>query len=261
MRTKLILFTFILCINTSIAQVRVGINTDSPQETLDVDGNIVFRGPIRVGGSDTSPGDCGEPGQYLVGQSDGTAKWTTLNIPKVKKGNYYLYSTFLQDDQKGVIIPEGSAPEGTTVQKGESINDWYIMEGLTMDIEVPEIIPSTEETKALNTISASFQTESMSTEAGGVIAIGLFIDGELELAGSTMIIGGGYANPTQTIYLRSMIEDISGGTHKIQVGAKRLHSTETAPIAVGVNIPEATSISPFMMQSALVLDILSLDVE
>nr|WP_315031708.1 hypothetical protein [uncultured Chryseobacterium sp.] len=71
---------------------RVGINTLSPQETLDVNGGIQLRNNIRLGGSDSSQGDAGKPGQVLVSQGENKpAKWVDVSELMVNKSPIYAF--------------------------------------------------------------------------------------------------------------------------------------------------------------------------
>ncbi|MGN7863651.1 hypothetical protein [Chryseobacterium sp. 22458] len=57
----------------------VGINTVTPKKTLHVNGSLQVTNEFNVGGSDTTVGSAGSPGQVLVSQGAGTPPaWNTL---------------------------------------------------------------------------------------------------------------------------------------------------------------------------------------
>lgn len=68
----------------------VGINTDKPQKTLHIRGNVQFTKDLRVGGTANTVGDPGEVGQVLVSQGKNKApKWVT---PKTLQTLPYIIS-------------------------------------------------------------------------------------------------------------------------------------------------------------------------
>ncbi len=68
-----------------ISNAQVGINTETPQADLHVEGSIQLTKELRTGGDAVTAGDAGNQGQFLTSQGEGTAPtWITpdeINIP------------------------------------------------------------------------------------------------------------------------------------------------------------------------------------
>lgn len=70
------IFTFI----SSISFSQVGINTQTPQKTLHVNGTLQLTNELNVGGTSSTTGSAGYSGQVLTSQGDGVPPiWQTLD--------------------------------------------------------------------------------------------------------------------------------------------------------------------------------------
>lgn len=85
----------------------------------------------------------GLDGQFLM--SNGTGKypeWTTLNIPKVQTGDFYLHSSTVKTDLNGVDLPLTAnyyeKYEEDLILNGTSKN-WVEIKGLETKINIPDI--------------------------------------------------------------------------------------------------------------------------
>lgn len=75
---KSLLFIHVLISSISFSQV--GINTETPQKTLHVNGDLQLTRELNVGGNSTTVGSPGNSGQVLVSQGVGLAPvWQTLD--------------------------------------------------------------------------------------------------------------------------------------------------------------------------------------
>lgn len=94
-------------------------------------------------------------------QSKGNNKdpeWTTIKFPIVKKGEYYLYSASIKDDNVGCILSDITYNYMTYQEKAAfSGNVWTIIDGLTTVIDLPEVSNAPPDRPA-NKISIVFET-------------------------------------------------------------------------------------------------------
>lgn len=90
----------------SLAQV--GINTESPQSALDVNGNIQIRQEFRINGNP------GLPGQIYFSQGPSTIpQWKSANVSFLEDGQYQLVNTYAKSDQIGIDWVGTQAPINT----------------------------------------------------------------------------------------------------------------------------------------------------
>lgn len=74
------LLLFIFTISYSILFGQVGINTNTPQKTLHVNGSIQISNELNVGGDGTTQGNSGTSGQALISQGSGKAPiWSSIS--------------------------------------------------------------------------------------------------------------------------------------------------------------------------------------
>lgn len=82
----------------SNAQVgNVGVNTETPQSRLDVNGSIQLRNELQVNGT------AGTAGQVYFSQGNAALNdWKPVNIPFLEDGQYQLVNTYAKRDQLGI---------------------------------------------------------------------------------------------------------------------------------------------------------------
>lgn len=84
-----------LYLSSTLAQV--GINTETPQSALDVNGSIQLRHELRVKGT------AGQPGEIYFSRGNiNDPQWIGVNIPFVEEGQYQLVNTYAKSDQLGI---------------------------------------------------------------------------------------------------------------------------------------------------------------
>jgi len=80
------IFTFLLLLS-NLGFGQLGINIENPQAMVHVAGDVQVTNSITVGGDETTAGDAGKKGAFLMSQGEGeSAIWATplsLNIPYV----------------------------------------------------------------------------------------------------------------------------------------------------------------------------------
>lgn len=94
--TKL-LWSCVSAIFFSSALAQVGINTSTPQSTLDVNGSIQLRDELRINGSAGAPGEI-----YFSRGISNDPQWATVNVPFLEDGQYQLVNTYAISDEVGI---------------------------------------------------------------------------------------------------------------------------------------------------------------
>lgn len=132
------LFTLGFMLSVVISYAQIGIETDTPQSELDVNGSIQFRGELKVGGNQTMDPDFGELAQAITSEGEGDApKWRKLKVPFLEDEQYQLINSYGSLDRVGISFPTGGATGGTTSSINESLNtNWSVIDGLSVNVEV-----------------------------------------------------------------------------------------------------------------------------
>ncbi|MDU1906237.1 MAG: hypothetical protein E6772_15820 [Dysgonomonas sp.] len=136
---------------------QVGINTEKPTSSLDVNGSVRITDNLLVGGDDNTLGSAGIAGQVLISKGGGaTPEWQTVTgVPIPINGNWYLLNSLSRVDMKGglrfipseysgstaypqnyMIYRRDTYPQGTwSVDGGTSLKKlWKEFEDFTIDI-------------------------------------------------------------------------------------------------------------------------------
>ncbi|WP_449388685.1 hypothetical protein [Chryseobacterium lineare] len=248
---------------------QVGIKTDAPNATLDVNGATTLRKELRVGGTSTQVGNPGLNGQVLVSQGEGLPPiWKSLNVPLVEAGQYKLTNSYLFSDQVGITtFPNDS--NGTVYKNnvGDDINDtntglWVKLGALSNAIEIKN---------GNNRIAYQFQTgvemrsPTPAISENVTFACGIFRNGKLvavraDKVSSTNNVG---KNGLQDyIFTLNYTEkDVAIGTHQIEVACRKIISSNTgSAFSIGRNLANQTSdpyiSNPFILESEFKMDII-----
>lgn len=81
---------------------QVGVNTESPTSTLDVNGSLRISNNLLAGGDENTPGSAGSDGQFLISKGAGLApEWQTVTTPVPNTGDWYLLGSLSRVDTKG----------------------------------------------------------------------------------------------------------------------------------------------------------------
>lgn len=96
---------------------------------------------------------------YLQSKGDSKApEWTTIKFPIVKRGEYYMYSASIKDDNIGFITSDTTFYYPMYQEKGPLVDTlWNIIDGLTTDLYLPEI-KNPPSDRPVNKVSLVFET-------------------------------------------------------------------------------------------------------
>lgn len=246
---------FLVLSYLSIAQV--GINTNSPNATLDVNGDLSVRGKIYTGGTEGSLGDPGVTGQVLVSQGPGLPpKWLTLNIPEIEQ-NYYLIYNNTFEDTTGVSFSSTENTGNSIYTRGtllSSLTSWKKIPGMTQTFEV-----YSTQNKTYFTFETVVQmaTTSQNNMLDAIdFACGIFIDGKLQAVRVNTVEqpSSAYA-PFRTITMLQIAENLSVGTHNVDVACTRRQSYSTS-VTLGIGRAVQTeNLNNFMAKSTLKVEV------
>ncbi|UKB84282.1 hypothetical protein LF887_01120 [Chryseobacterium sp. MEBOG06] len=177
---KKIVFVISLVLVAGV-KAQVGINTPSPTNMLDVNGDLNINKELRTGGTDVLKGSAGTAGDILHNNSTLTANdWKTIKIAD-GQGSMSVFSINTVADNTGITF---SGNNGLTnpYSDGEALGtNWTVL---------PQATDSFSVTNGTNKATFSFQTTVQKTGTNSAtFACGIFIDNKLRAVRTDVLLG------------------------------------------------------------------------
>lgn len=252
--------TYLIFSISSLVFSQVGIGTKIPQSSLDVNGNIMLREELKVGGTKTVDGSSGNYNDILVSQGDGnTPLWKSSKVGFYEEGEYRTTSSFITTSESGLIYSSSQNDGITTSLLGE-----LLVTSPSIWKELPNLSTKFSVDDPKNKINIMFQTGIESGNIGSTsdqnikFMCGIFIDNILVALRADQIDGIRYKNSNnQSIYtLNYTVNDVTTGEHTLKVGCRRISSTSgtNVSLAIGQGLDNSVANS-FMLQSVLKFDV------
>ncbi len=262
MKNFFTLFTFLCCLFYSHAQV--GINTDSPQSNLDVNGDLTLRKELRLGGTPTAVGNPGQYGQVLFSQENSHQPvWKFVDVPFLEEGQIQLKYSYAESDETGIQFPTGAGDNDDISVIGEPLNNtWTEIPGLQTEIKVK---------KPVNKVSFFFQSgiempNTYDAESSNYYYVrytcGLFLNDELIAVRADQIEGVNNKNAkNQSVFTLSYVmTDLPvADDHVLKVACRKIRTNSGGnyELAIGRSLSSGTQIANnFMLSSNLKVDVM-----
>ncbi|KFF08233.1 hypothetical protein [Chryseobacterium luteum] len=241
---------------------QVGINTDSPKSTLDVNGDLNLRNKIVVLNVTDNTLSQGNNDQLLVSQGEGYPPiWKSLRIPEYEPNKFYLIFNNSFSDKTGVKFTNSEqssiVSKNTAFVKGADISNlpgFKRITGLTQPISV-----FSTESKTyfqFETVVQANLPVNGTPDISIDYACGIFVDNKLVNLRQRNLKASSASNTFITHNQIGIISNLSKGTHTVSVACSRLGSYRTAAdivLAIGTNA--STNINSFITQSSLKVDV------
>ncbi len=261
MQNYLILMLFFLCYLNTNAQV--GIETQSPQTALDVNGDLTLRKELRLKGTSSTAGNPGQDGQVLFSQ-DGSNEpmWKFVNVPFLEEGQIQLKYSYAVVDEVGIQFSTGAGDLDDVSSLGETLsNAWTEIPGMETEIDV---------NRPVNRVALMFQSgvempntyNSENTSKYFVrYTCGVFMNDELVALRGDQINGINNKNTkNQGIYTLSYIlSDVEVGTHTLKVACRKIRTNSGGDYALAIGAPLNTGTNVannFMLSSNFKIDVM-----
>jgi|GEM_PF-1908952 hypothetical protein len=190
MNTKNILGLILLLFTQIVYAQKVGINTDTPLTTLDVNGAIQVRKDIKLGGSAGTSGSPGGVGQAFTSQGAGKSPvWSPMGID-VSMGFGITQSISLSDRVGVKYLSEDDittlGAEYLEDSELSTANGWTEITGLRTEIR-----PAKSKNKVVIALQTIAQALANAHLADAEFAIGIFVDGKLKSVRPVNVFGSG----------------------------------------------------------------------
>lgn len=241
---------------------QIGIKTESPKSTLDVNGDTNLRGKLAVLDVTENKLSEGTDTQVLVSQGEGYPPiWKTLRIPEYEPNKFYLIFNNSFSDETGVSFT--SADESTITSRSTTFTKNNTYTNFTKFKKIPGL---TQTINVYSTISkAYFQFETVvqatfsaagSTDSSIDYACGIFVDDRLINLRQGNLKASSASNPFLTHNQIGLVENLAKGSHTVTVSCSRLDSYNVANGTVlGIGKAVASNIDSFISQSSLKVDV------
>ncbi|MDU1906236.1 MAG: hypothetical protein E6772_15815 [Dysgonomonas sp.] len=200
MDKKNIILGAILLLSTHISYAQsVGINTENPQTTLDVNGAIQVRKEIKLGNAEGVAGSPGSVGYGFASQGVGkNPVWAPLTTIQPPTGLGITQSFVLNDSDGARFLRTYSdtnfSPEFLEDSGLNTANGWVELSNLKA-----EVIPTSPVNRLVITLQTVGQS-SLSIDVDAVFAVGVFLDGKLKCVRPLQVMGSDYAFATGTLF-------------------------------------------------------------
>lgn len=243
-----------------LISAQIGIKTESPKATLDVNGNMNLRGKLSVLANNNTIFE-GSNDQVLVSQGEGYPPiWKSLRIPDYEKNKFFLIYNNSFSDKTGITFISTEVPSNASTLSAlfvkntpfNSLSSFKKITALSQQFEA-----YSEQSKVYfqfeTVVQGTFDANS-NPDSAIDYACGIFIDDKLANMRLRNIKASSATNTFITHNQIGMAENLSKGTHSISVACTRLKSyNSTAKLGIGVNV--ADNINNFITQSSLRIDV------
>ncbi|ROH95803.1 hypothetical protein [Chryseobacterium daecheongense] len=260
-------YYFVIGLFSAYAHGQVGIGTNAPNATLDVNGKTTLRKELRVGGTSVQAGNAGLNGQVLVSQGEGLSpEWKSLNVSFMEEGQYKLINSYLSSDQTGITTLSNGI-SGDNVYKnnvGDNITDtskgaWNKIAGLENNFIIKN---------GKNRLTYQFQTgvemkaPSATTSQNISFTCGVFRNGQLVAVRPDKISSN---NNSEKAGIQDYIftlnyteQNVPIGNQKVEVACRKIDtSSPNTEFAIGRNVSDANTVSnAFSLESMIKIDVI-----
>jgi len=243
---------------SALTQAQVGVDTRTPQSSLDVNGDFGLRKRIFLDNNNVE--SKGTKEQILVSQGEGLPPtWKSLRIPEYEPNKFYLIFNDSFSDQIGIQIAPNN---NSSVNVSTELIDGALLSDLKLKgfNEIPGLAKSFNVNSKSSKVYFQFETvvqQNNSTSTNGEnikYTCGIFVDGKLKSARINTIYTSSSASTFLTHTQIGGTSNLTLGSHSINIACAKL-SGSTRDLAIGRNVDAVKNINTFMAQSSLKVDV------
>ncbi|MGV4415252.1 hypothetical protein [Chryseobacterium sp. T1] len=253
---KKIFVVLTLLVLTSLKS-QVGINTDSPEKMLDINGTVGTRKELRIAGTSSEKGNAGTAGQLFKRQDIegvGSDSWKTVQIAD-GTGSLSLFYLNTLTDTSGITYTE-SKPRGVK----------YYLDASDADSrDIPNLVDSFNVTRTDNKSKAvvSFQTtvqiSTRSPDAQASFACGVFLnkdDEGFKLKAVRTDAVDGMTGSFKIYNLNATFDGLQKGSYKVKIACfNRILTGSNTVLGIGAPV-DTNTLNADMAQSTITTSVL-----
>ncbi|MFC3160342.1 hypothetical protein SAMN05443633_102345 [Chryseobacterium arachidis] len=226
---------------------QVGINTNTPVNMLDINGDLNVRKELRIGGTNTVKGSAGAAGTIFHNTTGlNVNDWKDI---KVADGltSMSLFSMNTLEDKTGVSF---SGSDGATLpydEGGNITSSWGVLQGTSSTFSI---------TNATNKVTFNFQTLAQKTgngDASTSFACGIFVDDKLRAVRVDVITEG--AGSYKIFNLNATLTNLTPKNNYTVKAACIKRNINSNSLGIGRAV-DTSILTPDMAKSVLTLSVL-----
>lgn len=249
MKKLLLINLFFLAI---FSNAQVGINTSTPVNTLDVNGDLNVRKEIRIGASSATKGTAGAKGTIFHNNASlNVNDWKNVKVAD-GMGSMSLFSMNSTFDKIGVGFTGNNGAISPYPENMDITTNWAVLTGTLTTFSV---------TNTTNKVTFAFQTTAQKTvnanttnaNASMSFACGIFVDDKLKAVRTDVLLGADGTNKIFNLNATLTNMEIKNGYTVKVACTKRNLNGGTIGIGRAVNTDFLNS---DMSQSALTTSVL-----
>lgn len=187
---------------------QVGIGTEKPHTTLDINGTTNVSKEIRFNGTDAKIGTAGKQGDLISGNALNNNFWKNFDLPEGFLEGMVLTGSYVNSTFNGVSFPGTSSSSTLAVPytKGQAMaSHWKELSDLNQKIKI---------VKSVNLVTVSVQTLVQTNNQNSSFACGIYLDDKLDFVrlGTVNTGAGNY----RTLNLNATLLNMDLGEHTIK---------------------------------------------
>lgn len=243
---NIVLGLLLLLFTPIVYAQNVGIETNTPQTTLDVNGKVHVRKDIKLGSEAGTAGNPGNAGQVITSRGAGQNPVWAAAGGQITDLGYGIKESVVLSDSQGVIYT-GTAGNYTSDRITEltteyledselnAANGWTEIIGLRS-----EITPTKTNNRIVVTLQTIAQAAVTGSTADAVFAMGVFVDGKLKSVRPVSVLGSGSIFSIGTLFdtFENLTPKAGGVPYTVQIAValryRNVFSTSSgAPSSAG----------------------------
>lgn len=201
------IFIFLVAISPNLFS-QVGIGTEKPHTTLDINGTTNVSKEIRFNGTDAKIGAAGKQGDLISGNALNNNFWKNFDLPEGFLEGMVLSGSFVNSTFNGVSFPGTSSSSTLAVPytKGQAMaSHWKELSDLNQKIKI---------VKSVNLVTVSVQTLVQTSNQNSSFACGIYLDDKLDFV-RLGTVNAGVGN-YRTLNLNATLSNMELGEHTIK---------------------------------------------
>ncbi|MBV6878655.1 hypothetical protein NG800_002080 [Epilithonimonas ginsengisoli] len=265
MKTTINLILFLLA---STLYGQVGVMTEKPQSSLDVNGDFNKKGKLFLDNNGVlSPG---QTGQVLVSRGAGVAPtWKALKVPDYESFKFYLifndsfkdFNTASNTTGQGVSLSTATSPAtiAADLVKGADITTLITTKGFKeiTGLAKPFVVNSIESKVYFQFETVVQQNNTAILGSNQMYACGIFVDDKLQSIRLNTLFTSNTAESTFLTHNQiGGASNLSKGDHTVRVACARYTTDNNIVLGIGVpSMTAANNVNNFMTQASLKVDV------
>lgn len=241
------IFVITIGLLSVVYKSQVGINTSTPANMLDVNGDVNLRKELRTGGTDTSKGSAGVAGAIFHNNSDlDVNDWKNIKIAD-GQGSMSLFFLNTVSDVAGVSFNGSNGSTSPYTENAALTDSWSVIPGTVDTFSI---------TNAINKVVFTFQTTTQKTGNNNnsiSFACGIFVNNRLKAVRTDVLLG---ADGTNKIFnLNATLANLQPQNNYTVKVACTKRNINNGTLGVG-KVVNTNVLNPEMSQSVLTTSVL-----